>query len=169
MFFIAHISPMSEDTVVYVARNVTEHRRAQRELEESREQLIRAQEATLAELSTPLIPISDEIVVMPLIGALDGRRMDRVMHALLDGIQGKRARVAILDVTGAPSIDAQIAGALLRVARGLQLLGARVILTGTRPDVARALVAIGADLGGIATRRTLQDGIAHAMAGRLGS
>jgi anti-anti-sigma factor len=164
VFFDANVSPMSEDTIVLVARDITEQKRAQKALEESQAQLIRAQAAALVELSTPLIPISDEIVVMPLIGVLDSRRMEHATQILLEGIQRTRAKAAILDITGVSLMDSSVADSLVRAARAVQLLGSRVILTGIRPDVAQTLVTIGAPLSGIVTRGTLQSGIAHAMA-----
>jgi anti-anti-sigma factor len=112
------------------------------------------------------VPITDDIVAMPLIGQLDERRMERVMAALLDGVAAKGTRFAILDVTGVPFVDAAVARSLVGVARAVQLLGARVILTGIRPDVARTLAQMDTDLGGIVTRSTLKDGIAFAMGPR---
>jgi len=118
----------------------------------------------LAELSTPLIPINEDVLVMPLIGSLDQARSDNVIHTLLAGITRSRARVAILDITGVPGLDTLSADAILRAAKAVQLLGARVVLTGIRPEVAQTLVTLGADLSGIITRGTLEDGIAFAMA-----
>lgn len=127
-----------------------------------------AQAAALAELSTPLIPISDHVVVMPLIGAIDHQRAERVVEALLGGVASANARVAILDITGVPAVDSEIADALIRAARAVRLIGAEVVLTGIRPEVARTLVAIGADLSGIPTRGTLWSGITYAMTRRGG-
>lgn len=163
--FAANISPMEEDLVVLVARDITARRQVEELLRREKrhqEELLRLQEATLAEMSTPLIPVSDEILVMPLIGALEQRRVDRVLTVLLDGIHRSRARVAILDITGISVVDSHTADALIRAARAVQLLGAQVILTGLRPDVAQTLVAIDAALGGIVTCGTLQAGIARA-------
>jgi rsbT co-antagonist protein RsbR len=85
------------------------------------------------------------------------------MHTLLTGIDETRAKIAILDITGVAVVDTQVADALLRAARAVRLLGAEVILTGIRPDVAQTLVALGTNLDGIVTRGTLQSGIAFAM------
>lgn len=124
---------------------------------------VRQQAAALLELSTPLIPISDDTLVMPLIGVVDSRRAAQVLETLLRGITERGAQVAILDITGVSVVDTQVAEALLRAARAAQLLGAEVVLSGIRPDVAQTLVQLGADLGGITTSGTLQAGIQHAM------
>jgi anti-anti-sigma regulatory factor len=145
--------------------DMTERKRVEEVYREGlvQQEIIRAQEATLAELSTPLVPINDRVMAMPLIGAVDARRAGRVLEALLEGVAARRARVTILDITGVPRVDAQVAEALVRAARAVQLLGAHMVLSGIRPDVAQTLVELGADLGGIVTVSTLQAAIAHAM------
>ncbi|MDI3284582.1 PAS domain S-box protein [Polyangium sp. 15x6] len=146
---------------------VTRDLRAAKQVEEERRQyadeIIRAQAAMLAELSTPLIPISDHAVVMPLIGMVDEARAERVLDSLLSGVAARSAKVAILDITGVATVDAAAADALLRAARAVRLLGAEVVLTGIRAEVAQALIGLGVDLGNIVTRSTLQSGIAFAM------
>jgi anti-anti-sigma regulatory factor len=99
---------------------------------------------------------------MPLVGALDTQRAVHVMDALLEGIGTHGARCAILDITGVAVIDTQIASMLIQAAQAVRLLGARVILTGIRPDIAQTLVQLGTDLGGMTTCSTVQSGIAHA-------
>jgi len=144
-----------------IATDITERKRAEDEQEERRRQMevIRMQEALLRELSTPLIPISDSVLVMPLIGSIDSRRAQQVLENLLSGITESKAQVAILDITGVPLVDTQVANALLRAAQAVKLIGAQIILTGIRPEVAQTLVGLGADLGAIVTRSTLQSGI----------
>ncbi|MBX0326121.1 STAS domain-containing protein [Oscillochloris sp. ZM17-4] len=127
------------------------------------QEIIRTQDAALRELSTPLIPIADQVVVMPLIGSLDSRRTQQVIETLLEGVSTLRARVAIIDITGVPVVDTQVANTLVRAAQSVKLLGAKVILTGIRPEVAQTLVGLGADLSSIITRGTLQSGIALAL------
>ncbi|MFZ6177174.1 PAS domain-containing protein [Nannocystis pusilla] len=164
VWFSANISPLSADTVVLVCRDVTERKRNELLLQDSlrQQELLRAHEAALLQLSTPLIPISDQVVVMPLVGRLDRGRVEHVLQTLLDGVQRTRATVVILDVTGVAVVDAAVADALVRTARAVGLLGARVVLTGIRPEVAATLAALGTDLMGLVTRGTLQDGIRHA-------
>jgi PAS domain S-box-containing protein len=139
--------------------DVTEELRAEEALRESQEQLI----MSLRELSTPLIPLDAGVVAMPLIGAIDSTRAQQVIETLLDGVSTHHARVAILDITGVSVVDTQVANALIRAAQAVKLLGARVILTGIRPEVAQTLVGLGVDLTGIITRSSLQAGIAYAM------
>ncbi|MFL5800684.1 MAG: STAS domain-containing protein [Roseiflexaceae bacterium] len=136
-----------------------------RDLEERRyqEAVIEQQAATLAELSTPLLAISATTVIMPLIGAVDSVRAHKMTEALLMGIAGTQARVAILDITGVPIVDTQVANAFIQAAQAVQLLGATVVLTGIRPEVAQTLVGMGVELRGIITRGTLRDGIAYAL------
>ena len=134
-----------------------------------REELVRAQASTLAELSAILLPISDSAMVMPLIGVLDADRARRMTEALLEGVAANRARIVILDITGMPLVDTQAANALISAARAVRLLGAEAVITGIRADVARMLVGLGVDLNGIITRNSLQSGIAYALNGKIGS
>lgn len=132
-----------------------------------------AEQAALAEqrdalqaMATPLLPVADGVVVLPLIGDLDPARTEQVMQTLLDGIVEHRARVAILDITGLQTIDTAAAAGLLRAARAIRLLGAEAVVTGVRAGVAQTLVDLGTDLGGIVVLGDLKAGIAHAIAGR---
>jgi rsbT co-antagonist protein RsbR len=152
--------------VLAQAEDLSEQLRAEEERAALQEQVIQAQQAALRELSTPLIPLADGVVAMPLIGSVDSARAQQVIEGLLSGVASNRATTAIIDITGVPVVDTQVAGALLRAAQAVELLGARVILTGIRPEVAQTLVGIGVSLGNIVTRSTLQDGIASAMAAR---
>jgi anti-anti-sigma regulatory factor len=110
-----------------------------------------------------MIPITDRVVVMPLIGVMDARRGQQVLETALYGAKESRAKVVILDITGMKLVDAGVAGALVNAAGGLRLLGAQVVITGIRPDVALALVDLNLDIGKILTFGTLQGGIAHAL------
>jgi rsbT co-antagonist protein RsbR len=149
--------------VVGVAADITERKEAEVEQQRLQDEIVRAQERALAELSTPLIPITDEIVVIPLIGNIDGPRTEQFQRALLTGLENMRARTAIVDVTGVPVVDEHVANALLQAAQAARLLGADVVLTGIRPQVAQTLVGLGVNMRGIVTQTTLQNGIAHAL------
>ena len=151
---------------VWSFRDITERRRAEQEAQRLRmqEQVIAAQAAALSQLSTPLIPISDQVVVMPLIGTVDAERAQQVLSTLLDGVTRARAHTAIVDITGVPVVDSHVAGALVRAAQATRLVGAEVILTGIRAEVAQTLVGLGIDLGKLITRSTLQSGINYALA-----
>ncbi|HVK71542.1 MAG TPA: PAS domain S-box protein [Polyangium sp.] len=146
-----------------VTRDLRPARRAEEERRQLLDEIIRAQAAMLAELSTPLIPISDRVVVMPLIGTVDEARAGHVLESLLSGVTARGAKVAILDITGVATVDVAVAEALVRAARAVRLLGAEVVLTGIRSEVAQALLGLDVDLGSIVTRSTLQSGIAFAM------
>ncbi|MDI1478830.1 PAS domain-containing protein [Polyangium sp. y55x31] len=151
-----------------VTMDITDLKRAETERAEAllRERVLEAQEDSLLALSTPLVPIDDEILAMTLVGGLDERRADRVLTTLLEGVTQTGARAVILDVTGVPAVEAQTADLVVKAAKAVSLLGAEVVLTGIRPEVARTLVELGAELGSIVTKGTLKAGIAHAMRAR---
>lgn len=146
-----------------VVRDITEQRQKEQEMIDLQNQVIEAQRAALRELSTPLIPLDDHIVVMPLVGSIDTNRAQQVMETLLEGIAAQQADYAIIDITGVPVVDTQVAYALVRTAQAVQLLGSQVVLTGIGPSMAQTLVTLGADLSSIVTRGALQSGIAYAM------
>lgn len=148
-----------------ILTDITDFRRAQEENRRLQGEMLRVQAETLRALSTPLIPIAEGVVVMPLIGAINRERSQQIMETMLAGVVSLRARIAIFDVTGVPAADAEVAHALNQAARAVRLLGARVVLTGIRPEFAQTLVTLGIDLGGIATLSTLQAGIAYALRG----
>jgi rsbT co-antagonist protein RsbR len=154
------------DAVLHIDSDITARRQAERAELARQQEIIRAQALAIEELSTPLIPITDEILVMPLIGMMDSARAKQVMTSLLDGLAASRGKFAILDITGVPVVDTAVANALLKAAHAARLLGTEVILTGIRPEVAQTLVAIDAKLGSITTRGTLQSGIKYALGTR---
>jgi rsbT co-antagonist protein RsbR len=164
-FFTIEAIPLPHKRLCVVFENITERKRAETVLRQSalQEEKIQAQAAVLAELSTPLIPLNNQVMVMPLIGAVDSRRAQQVLETLLQGIASSGAQIAILDITGVPVVDTQVANALIHAAQAVKLLGAQVVLTGIRPEVAQTLVGLGADLGSIITRGSLQSGIAYAI------
>lgn len=146
-----------------ILRDLTAEKEAEQERLALQEQVIEAQQAALRELSTPLIPLAEGVVVMPLIGSIDSGRAQQVIETLLEGVAATSATTAILDITGVPVVDTQIANGLIRAAQAVKLLGARVVLTGIRPEVAQTLVGLGADLSSITTQSSLQAGIALAL------
>ncbi len=146
-----------------VTRDITERKQVEAERAALQEQVIAAQSAALRELSTPLIPLTRTTVVMPLIGSLDSARAQQVIETLLEGVAERRATMAILDVTGVPIVDTQVANVLLQAAQAVRLLGAQVAITGIRPEIAQTLVGLGIDLAGILTHSSLQSGIAFAL------
>jgi rsbT co-antagonist protein RsbR len=151
------------NAVIGLFRDLTEQRRIEAERQSLQEQVIDAQRAALRELSTPLIPVSDNVVIMPLIGTIDTGRAQQVMETLLEGVAHYQSSLAILDITGVSVVDTQVAQALIGAAQAVKLLGAQVMLTGIQPQIAQTLVHLGVDLSGIETRGSLQSGIAHAL------
>ncbi|AUX27424.1 serine/threonine protein kinase [Sorangium cellulosum] len=144
-------------------RELVQRELVERERAALQEQVLLSTRMRLAELSTPLLPITDQIMVMPLIGTVDEERASQVMEVALEGAQRHAARVVILDVTGLKQIDSHAAGALCRVAMALRLLGTEAVLSGVAPQVAQTLVGLGIDLSSIATKGTLQSGMAYAL------
>lgn len=149
--------------LLIIWEDITERKRRELEVEQTQRRIIEQQAAQLNELSTPLLAVSDTAVVMPLIGTIDEQRVQQMMESLLVGVSNRRATIVILDITGVPIVDTHVANALIRASQSVRLLGARVILTGIRPEVAQTLVGLGVDLSSIITRATLRDGIAYAL------
>ena len=147
--------------------DVTEQRQAEAERERLQQEVIEAQKRAIQELSTPIIPIMDRIIVMPLIGSIDTLRAKDIMRALLAGIREHRARVVILDITGVPIVDSGVANHLNKTIQAARLKGARTIVTGISDAVAEAIVDLGIDWGGIETLADLQTGLLVAL-NRLG-
>lgn len=145
--------------------DITVRRRAEEAIRERalQQQIIEAQQAALRELSTPLMPIAEGVVVMPIIGSIDSRRAQQIMETLLEGIAVHSADIAILDITGVRVIDTQVAGALIRAAQAARMLGARVVLSGISAEIAQTLVHIGAEMREMVALRSLQQGIAYAL------
>jgi anti-anti-sigma regulatory factor/HAMP domain-containing protein len=118
---------------------------------------------TLRELSTPVIKLYHQIILLPLIGTIDAARAEQIQRALLAGITSHNARKVILDLTGVPVIDEQVAQALTRLPRAAQLLGTQVIIVGISPEVAQSIVHQGIDMGLITTFADLQSGVQYAL------
>jgi anti-anti-sigma factor len=149
--------------MVGMMQDISSVKQAEEERIQMQAEIIASQQAALNELSTPLIPITANVVVLPLIGAVDSRRAQLVMETLLEGVAERNATTAIIDITGVSVVDTQVANALIQAAQAVRLLGARVVLTGIRPEVAQTLVGLGVDLSVIDTRASLQDGIAAVL------
>ena len=128
-----------------------------------RERIIEQQGQEILELSTPVIKIWNGIVVAPLIGSLDSMRTQQFIDRLLNTIVETNSEVALLDITGVPTIDTQTAQHLIEAITASKLLGAKVILTGVRPAIAQTLVHLGIDLTGISTNSSLSGGLKIAL------
>ena len=128
-----------------------------------REEVIRSQSQQLSELSTPVVRLWDGIVGVPLIGTLDSARAQVVMETLLQAIVDESAQVAILDITGVPTVDTLVAQNLLKTVTATRLMGADCIISGIRPQTAQTIVQLGIDLTEITTRATLADALRTAI------
>lgn len=150
---------------VTVVLDLTERRRAEEAAREAalKEEALRTRDEILARMATPLLPITDTIVVAPLVGEMTLERGRQAAETLVVGVAHARAKVAIIDITGVPSVDTQFADQLLSAARAIRLLGVEVVLTGISPELAQTAVQAGLDLKGMATMSTLQRGVAYAM------
>jgi rsbT co-antagonist protein RsbR len=129
----------------------------------TREQIIADQAAAMLELSTPVIRLWEGIIAVPLIGTLDSARTQVVMEKLLETLVATGADHAVLDITGVPTVDTEVAQHLLKTVSAARLLGAECIISGIRPQVAQTIVSLGIEFGDIATKATLADALAHAL------
>jgi ribose transport system substrate-binding protein len=125
-------------------------------------EIIAAQRSVIQELSTPIIPISDQILVLPLVGTIDSARARQIMESMLSAISNIQAAVLIIDITGVAVVDTGVAHHLLQAARAAQLLGAQVMLVGISPEVAQTVVQLGVNLSSLPTYSSLQVGLEHA-------
>jgi rsbT co-antagonist protein RsbR len=129
----------------------------------AREQIIADQAEAMLELSTPVIRLWDGIIAVPLVGTLDSARTQLVMEKLLETLVATGADHAVLDITGVPTVDTEVAQHLLKTMNAARLLGAECIVSGIRPQVAQTIVSLGIEFGDIATKATLADALAHAL------
>ena len=148
-----------EELWIVFVRDISARRTTELERNRLQMEMLRGQEAMLQRLSAPLIPLTNEVVVMPLVGTLSGERLASINNLVPRDIERLRARIVILDLTGVPSVDAAVVPQFGLLAQAIRLLGARLILTGIQPDVADALVQAGINLSAIQTYSTLQNGI----------
>jgi len=140
---------------VEVTRDLTERR--------DQEQLVQRQRDEILELSTPVIQVWDKVLVLPVIGTLDSKRASRLTEGLLERISLDQAEVVIVDVSGVPAIDTDVAQHLLKTVEAARLMGATSILSGVRPETAQAIVHLGIELGTLRSRNTLKDALQLAL------
>ncbi|MDB5097627.1 MAG: anti-sigma-factor antagonist [Cyanobacteria bacterium RYN_339] len=125
----------------------------------TRERLIKGQAQAIMELSTPVIKVWDGIIALPLVGAVDSVRAKDIMERLLDAVLALNAEIVIIDITGVPVVDTQVANRLMRTVEAVRLLGTKSIITGINPVIAQTLVQLGVDLGQLTTKASLQAGL----------
>ena len=133
----------------------------------ARESVIQRQQQEMLELSTPVVKLWDGIVAVPLIGTLDSERTQIVMESLLQQVVETGAAIAIIDITGVPTVDTLVAQHLLKTVAAARLMGADCIISGIRPQIAATIVHLGVDLGNVITKATLADAFRLALR-RLG-
>ncbi|HUR90204.1 MAG TPA: STAS domain-containing protein [Ramlibacter sp.] len=131
--------------------------------QQSREEIIKRQQEELLELSTPVIKLWEGVLAVPMIGTLDSARTQVVMEALLQRIVDTGSQLAIIDITGVPTVDTLVAQHLLKTVSAIRLMGADCIISGIRPQIAQTIVHLGIDLHGIASKSTLADALALAL------
>jgi rsbT co-antagonist protein RsbR len=131
--------------------------------QKAREEVIRRQQEEMLELSTPVVKLWDGILALPMVGTLDSARTQVVMESLLNKIVETGAQVAILDITGVPTVDTLVAQHLLKTVTALRLMGAECIISGVRPQIAQTIVHLGVDLQGVTTRANLADALLLAL------
>ncbi len=129
---------------------------------DERERVIRQQQDSIQELSTPVLPVRERLLILPIIGVLDSSRARQLTEQLLRGIRTHRAKVVVIDITGAPDLDETVANHLVRTVDASRLMGASVIITGLSPEIAETLVTIGVDLSKMNTIGDLQGGLEEA-------
>lgn len=131
--------------------------------QQSREDIIRRQQEELLELSTPVVKLWEGILALPMIGTLDSARTQVVMESLLQRIVETGSEVAIIDITGVPTVDTLVAQHLLKTVTAIRLMGADCIISGIRPQIAQTIVHLGVDLRGVTTKANLADALAIAL------
>jgi rsbT co-antagonist protein RsbR len=132
--------------------------------QKSREEIISRQQQAMLELSTPVVTLWDGILALPLIGTLDSARTQVVMESLLQRIVDTGSSIAILDITGVPTVDTLVAQHLLKTVAAARLMGADCIISGIRPQIAQTIVHLGVDLNSVITKATLADAFSVALA-----
>ncbi|MEV6010736.1 STAS domain-containing protein [Streptomyces sp. NPDC051976] len=129
----------------------------------TREELIAAQAEQLLELSTPVVKLWDGVIGVPLVGTLDSARTMVVMEKMLQALIDTGSEQAIIDITGVPAVDTEVAQHLLKTVVAARLMGAECTISGIRPQIAQTIVALGIDFGDIVTKATLADALRHAL------
>ncbi|MFF8741151.1 MULTISPECIES: STAS domain-containing protein [Streptomyces] len=129
----------------------------------TREEIISSQASQLMELSTPVVKLWDGVIAVPLVGTLDSARTQVVMEKLLQALVDTGSEQAIIDITGVPAVDTQVAQHLLKTVVAARLMGAECTISGIRPQIAQTIVALGIEFGDIVTKASLADALQHAL------
>jgi rsbT co-antagonist protein RsbR len=152
-----------------IITDITDFRRRQEQVAaleaeiNSQIEVIQGQNAMLDELSVPVIQVWENILLLPLVGAIESHRAAQVMENLLESVGRTSAQIVIIDITGVPVVDTSVASYLIRAVQATQLLGCQSILVGISPEIAQTLVGLGVDFSRIITRATLQNGLEYGL------
>jgi rsbT co-antagonist protein RsbR len=164
LFAVADVRGETSETIVAVSRWVDALGLYTFELfARAREQVITDQAEQLLELTTPVVKLWDGVVAVPLIGTLDSARTQVVMEKLLQTLVDTGSEHAIIDITGVPAVDTEVAQHLLKTVVAARLMGAECTISGIRPQIAQTIVALGIEFGDIPTKATLADALLHAL------
>ena len=155
---IDELTDAREENRAHIAEVEASKREIQAKLE-----TIERQQLTISELSTPVIELWDDILTLPLVGAIDERRAIEMTESLLQQIADRRARCVIIDVTGVDDIDTATANSFTQMIRAAQLLGAYCVVTGVSPEAAQTIVDLGVGFTSVPTLRSLKDGLVHCL------
>ncbi len=161
--FIRPLTFNAETCLLEAYYDLTAHKQADLERAHLQQEIIEAQQRAIQELSTPVIPIMDHIIVMPLVGSIDSMRARDITRSLLAGIGQHQAKVVILDITGVPIVDSGVANHLNKTIQAARLKGAHTIMTGISEAVAETIVDLGIDWSEITTLSDLQTGLVFAL------
>ena len=137
--------------------------RSIRAYQKTREDVIERQQQELLELSTPVVKLWDDVLALPIIGTLDSARTQVMMESLLTRIAETEAAIAIIDITGVPTVDTLVAQHLIKTVTAIRLMGAECIISGVRPQIAQTIVHLGVDLGNVTTKANLADALSLAL------
>ncbi|MFI0373894.1 STAS domain-containing protein [Actinomadura sp. 1N219] len=129
----------------------------------AREQVIADQAEQLLELSTPVVKIWDGVLGVPLVGTLDSARTQVVMETLLQTLVDTRSRYAVIDITGVPAVDTEVAQHLMKAVMAARLMGTHCVISGIRPQIAQTIVTLGIEFGDIVTKSSLADALAYVL------
>lgn len=162
------IIPILEDDVIshyaHFATDITDIKHAMEQQNQMQAEIIKAQKQAIQELSAPVIPLMEGVIILPLVGSIDTHRAQQIMRSLMQGIGQYRAKYCIIDITGVPVVDSGVADHLNRSIQAIRLKGAETVLTGISDAVAEVVVDLGINWSEIETLRDLQSGLRHVLA-----
>jgi rsbT co-antagonist protein RsbR len=130
---------------------------------ETWQRTVSLQKIALQELSAPLIPVFDNITIMPLVGTIDTERAQTIMESLLQGVVKHRAAVVLIDITGVPVVDTMVAHHIIQASEAVRLVGSKCLIVGIRPEIAQTIVNLGINLTQVITKNSLQKGMEAAL------